>query len=340
VTAPDARRAVALWLLACALLVFAMVVVGGVTRLTRSGLSIVEWQPLLGAIPPLTEAAWLEEFAKYRRTPEYRLVNYGMDLAGFKAIYYVEWFHRLLGRLIGVAFLLPFAWFWWRRRLARPLATRLAVLFVLGAAQGALGWFMVKSGLVDVPRVSPYRLTAHLALALAIYGWLLWLALGLLAPAPVATAGAGIRRLARATLALIVVTMLAGGFVAGTHAGFSYNTFPLMGAGLVPPGLFAHEPWWVNLFENVATVQFNHRLLAYLTIAAVLALAWRLRNVAGLGVGPWLLVAALALQVTLGIATLLYVVPVPLAAAHQAGALVLYSVALWLAHRLRRPAGN
>jgi cytochrome c oxidase assembly protein subunit 15 len=334
-----AHRRIALWLLVCAGLVFAMVVLGGVTRLTRSGLSIVEWQPLMGAIPPLSEADWLALFEKYKLTPEYLKVNVGMDLAGFKGIFWLEYLHRLLGRLIGIAFLLPFLYFLIRRQIDKPLVPKLVALFVLGGLQGLMGWLMVASGLVDMPRVSPYRLTAHLGLALLIYGYILWVALGLLYPR--AEAGPELRPLRRrgvALTALIVVTFLAGGFVAGTRAGFVFNDWPWMHGRLIPDGLYAMSPLWVDVFENVATVQFHHRLLAYALVLAVPLFWWRARA-AGLpararGALPWLL-AALAAQVLLGILTLVYVVPVPLAALHQAGALVLFTLALYLNHALR-----
>jgi cytochrome c oxidase assembly protein subunit 15 len=334
-----AHRRIALWLLVCAGLVFAMVVLGGVTRLTRSGLSIVEWQPLMGAIPPLSEADWLALFEKYKLTPEYLKVNVGMDLAGFKGIFWLEYLHRLLGRLIGIAFLLPFLYFLIRRQIDKPLVPKLVALFVLGGLQGLMGWLMVASGLVDMPRVSPYRLTAHLGLALLIYGYILWVALGLLYPR--AEAGPELRPLRRrgvALTALIVVTFLAGGFVAGTRAGFVFNDWPWMHGRLIPDGLYAMSPLWVDVFENVATVQFHHRLLAYALVLAVPLFWWRARA-AGLpararGALPWLL-AALAAQVLLGILTLVYVVPVPLAALHQAGALVLFTLALYLNHALQ-----
>jgi heme a synthase len=331
-------RTVALWLLVCCALIFAMVVLGGVTRLTRSGLSIVEWQPLVGTIPPLTDAQWHELFDKYRQTPEYRHVNTGMDLAGFQDIFWLEYFHRLLGRLIGVVFLVPFLWFLARRQIDRALAPKLVVMFVLGALQGLLGWYMVKSGLVDEPRVSPYRLTAHLGLAIGIYAYMLWTALGLLAPRPAAPAPR-LRRTGLAVTTLIGITLLAGGFVAGTHAGFAFNDWPYMHGKLVPDGLYALSPWWANLFENIAAVQFHHRLLAYLLVLAV-PLYWlqAQRSVlpAALHNGFHVLLALLAVQVTLGILTLIHVVPVPLAAAHQAGAVALLSAALYLNHGLRR----
>lgn len=333
-TAPSTRP-IALWLLAVAALVFAMVVVGGVTRLTRSGLSIVEWNPVMGAVPPLTQARWQTEFEKYQRTPEYQKVNTGMSLDAFKRIYYVEWTHRLLGRLIGVVFFVPLVYFAVRRRLSGGLARRLVAVFILGALQGALGWFMVQSGLVDVPRVSPYRLTAHLASAVIIYGYVLWMALDLLSGNTKPPAAPRLRRLGWIVTGLVFMMILAGGFVAGTRAGSVFNTFPLMNGHFFPPGLYAMDPWWVNVFENVATVQFHHRLLAYMLMIAVVFYWQSGRNTAlskPARVALHLLLAALLAQVTLGIATLLLAVPVSLGAIHQAGALVVFSIALYLNH--------
>ncbi|MGH8623470.1 MAG: COX15/CtaA family protein, partial [Burkholderiales bacterium] len=270
---PDWERRIAVWLIACCALVFAMVVLGGVTRLTRSGLSIVEWQPILGTLPPLTSADWEELFLKYQQTPEYRQVNPGMDLEGFKGIFWLEYFHRLLGRLIGAAFLVPLLYFLWRRVLTRPLALKLGGIFLLGAAQGALGWYMVASGLVDDPRVSHYRLTAHLALAFAIYAAMLWLALDLLGATPAAVAATGrlgrLRRLAWTVTGLVIAMVLTGGLVAGIRAGYAYNTFPLMNGSFVPPEIFLIEPWYLNFFNNMAAVQFNHRLVSWLLAVAV-----------------------------------------------------------------------
>src|SRR6266705_1763302 len=252
-------RAVAYWLLACCTLVLAMVVVGGITRLTHSGLSIVEWQPIVGTLPPLDEGAWQETFRKYQQTPEYRLVNPDMTLSGFKSIYWWEYIHRLLGRLIGAAFLLPFLWFALRGRIARVLAPPLIAIFALGALQGAMGWYMVQSGLVDDPRVSQYRLTAHLGIAFLIYAAMLWIALDLLFPRASPAPGR-LRRLAFALVALIFVMVLSGGLVAGTRAGLAYNTFPLMNGRLVPPEIFSLEPWYLNFSSNIATVQLHPRL--------------------------------------------------------------------------------
>jgi len=305
------------------------VVLGGVTRLTGSGLSMVEWKPLLGWLPPFTEADWQALFDKYRQFPEYQKKNIGMTLAEFEGIFWLEYLHRLLGRLIGVAFLLPFLWFLVRRRIDRRLLPRLVLLLALGGLQGLLGWYMVKSGLVDRPDVSQYRLAAHLGLAVLIYGVMIWLALSLLLARP-AAAAPGLRRAALGVAALVLLTLLSGALVAGLDAGFVYNSFPLMDGRLLPAGywrLGAASP-----FEDIATVQFHHRWLAVLTFLAVVAL-WLYAR--GFELGPrarlaaHLVLAAAALQVALGIATLLSVVAIPLAAAHQAGALALFTMALW-----------
>jgi cytochrome c oxidase assembly protein subunit 15 len=336
------ERRIAAWLIACCALVFAMVVLGGVTRLTRSGLSIVEWQPVSGALPPLTSADWDALFLKYQQTPEYREVNPGMGLEEFKGIFWLEYFHRLLGRLIGVVFFVPLLYFLWRRALAPPLALKLGGIFLLGAAQGALGWYMVASGLVDDPRVSQYRLTAHLVLAFAIYAGMLWIVLDLLysapIPAPATAAWTRVRRLAWAVTGLVIAMVVTGGFLAGIRAGFAYNTFPLMNGRWVPPEIFLIEPWYLNFFNNMATVQFDHRLIAWLLAVAVPWL-WYEAGRAGLPARArlltHLLLAALAVQIALGITTLLLAVPAPLAAAHQAGALLVFTAAIAVNHALR-----
>ncbi|MGB5080244.1 MAG: COX15/CtaA family protein [Burkholderiales bacterium] len=332
----SSERLVAWWLLACCALVFAMGVVGGITRLTHSGLSIVEWQPIVGTIPPLNDGDWQETFQKYQQTPEFKQVNPDMKLAGFKRIFWWEYFHRLLGRLIGAAFLLPFLWFALRRQVPRGLGWKLAGIFTLGALQGALGWYMVRSGLVDDPRVSQYRLTAHLGLALLIYAAMLWIALDLLSRRMVSPPG--LRRFSAALAVLVFVMSLSGGLVAGIRAGLAYNTFPLMDGHLVPPEIFAVEPWYLNFFSNMATVQFDHRLLAWL-LAFLVPWFWlRVRREAApprARLGAHLLLAVLALQIALGIATVLNAAPLPLAAAHQAGALLVLTAALYAAHALR-----
>jgi cytochrome c oxidase assembly protein subunit 15 len=318
-----------------------MVVVGGITRLTLSGLSITEWKPVVGIVPPLSAADWAAEFAKYRQIPEYRVIHFAMSLDAFKTIYYWEYFHRLLGRLIGVAFAVPFIWFLVRRQLPRRLAPPLAGILLLGFLQGALGWYLVESGLADRVEVSQYRLTAHLALALAIYAAILWAALGIVCGSPSPDESPGWRRAAEAVLLLVTLTILAGGFVAGTRAGLTYNTFPLMDGRLVPAGYAQLRPLWLNWFENTAAVQFDHRALAVVTAGAVFLL-WAAGLRANLPKPArkalHALLAVVVLQVALGISTLLLVVPIPLAAAHQAGAVLLLTAAVILRHTLRGTA--
>lgn len=333
----NSRRAIAAWLLACCALVFVMVVVGGITRLTHSGLSIVEWQPILGAIPPLNDAQWQETFAKYQQTPEFRLRNHDMTLEGFKGIFWWEYVHRLLGRLVGIAFLVPFVYFLWRRRVEGGLAWKLWGIFLLGGLQGAMGWYMVKSGLVDDPRVSSVRLAAHLGLAFLIYGSMLWVALGLLSPLRTPGSDAA-RRRAGMLVVLVFVMVLSGALVAGIRAGFAYNTWPLMNGQWIPDEILMLEPWWTNLIHNMATVQFVHRVLAAV-IALLAVIAWsRVRfeppNARARFWSYAVLVAA-AIQVLLGITTLVLRVPVNLAALHQAGAVALFTCAIGLRHALR-----
>ena len=336
------NRRIATWLFICCLMVYAMVILGGATRLTGSGLSMVEWDPIFGIIPPLDQETWDETFALYQQSPEYQKINIGMDLAGFKRIYWYEYSHRLLGRTIGTVFLLPFLFFLARGWVKRPLIPKLVILFVLGGLQGLLGWYMVKSGLVDNPHVSQYRLTAHLGLAILIYAYMLHVALGLWydhrrsADAP--------NGLQRATTLLgvgIFITILSGGFVAGIKAGFAYNTFPLMDGQLVPEVIFMLEPLWRNFFENIATVQFSHRVLATLVFLGVTAL-WlvsiRQPLPATVRNGLHGLLAVMLLQITLGISTLLLHVPIPLAVAHQGGALLLLTVLIYVRHRMMNTA--
>jgi cytochrome c oxidase assembly protein subunit 15 len=335
----DDARAVAAWLFICCALVFAMVVVGGVTRLTHSGLSITEWQPIVGTLPPLSPTDWNDAFAKYRATPEYAQVNRGMSIEAFKVIFWWEYFHRLLGRAIGVVFLLPLVWFAARGRIPPGYVPRLLAIFVLGGLQGALGWYMVQSGLVDDPRVSQLRLTAHLGIAFLIFGAMFWTALSLLRSPP-QRAAPGTRILgwfAACLVAIVFVMVLSGGLVAGIRAGFAYNTFPLMNGQLVPPEIMSIDPWYRNFYNNMATVQFDHRLIALL-LAVSVPWYWcvtRRADTSGTRGAATLLLAMLAIQIALGIATLLLVVPLPYAAAHQAGAVLLFAAALNAAHTVR-----
>jgi cytochrome c oxidase assembly protein subunit 15 len=323
------RRMVAAWLFVCAALTFAIVVVGGITRLTESGLSIVEWQPLTGALPPLSQADWEALFAKYQATPQYQKVFSAIGLEGFKRIFWWEYAHRLLGRVIGLAFLLPYLFFLIKRKLTKPLAWKLAGLFVLGGLQGAMGWYMVQSGLVSDPRVSHFRLTAHLGLALLIFSIEFWLALELLQERKSRTG-----KFPLVVAGTVYLMTLSGGFVAGLRAGHAYNTFPLMNGNLIPPEALMLEPWWHNFLWNVATVQLVHRAIFWLLLVLVPLAWWQARRTPAKIAGHHLL-GMFVLQASLGISTLLLSVPIPLAAAHQAGAVLLLACALWTAHGLQ-----
>ncbi len=334
-------RAVARWLLFVAALVWIMVAIGGATRLTGSGLSIMEWAPISGMLPPLSDAEWNRLYDLYRTIPQYQLVNQGFGLEGFKQIFWLEWIHRFWGRLIGLAYVAGLAWFWARGRIPAGYKPRLLLLLALGGLQGAVGWFMVASGFeADRTAVSPYRLVIHLGLAFLLFGVLVWTAMTLLRPRPdTAPVPPALRPLVHATAGLAVLAMLAGGFVAGIRAGFDYNTFPLMEGRLVPQGYWVLEPGWRNLTANIAAVQFNHRLLATLTLAVA---AWasvvavrglprgRVRGaVTGLAI-------AIGLQYGLGVATLLAVVPPWLGTLHQGVAVLVLAGALLAIHALRR----
>jgi cytochrome c oxidase assembly protein subunit 15 len=335
------ERAVALWLLCCCAMIFAMAVIGAITRLTESGLSIMEWAPVSGALPPLSEAEWQRLFALYRQIPEYQEINRGMSLEEFKTIFWWEYVHRLWGRLIGIVFALPFLWFAIRRRLPRRLLAHLVAIFALGGAQGLLGWFMVASGFSDRVDVSQYRLTAHLVLALAIYAYVFRIAVALLVPAPRASSdprAGGLRRGTFLFVGLVFATIASGGLVAGLNAGLVYNSFPLMDGDWLPEGYGMMTPWLLNSFENVIAVQFNHRVLALTTALAGLGLwlgARRLDLAPAARTAFALLAAAVVLQAALGIATLLLVVPIWLAALHQAGAILVLTAAIWAHYRLR-----
>lgn len=331
----DPNRPVRVWLYVVAALVFAMIVVGGATRLTDSGLSITEWQPILGAIPPLSDAAWHEAFEKYRQIPEYKLVNKGMSLDAFKFIFWWEWSHRFLGRFIGIAFAVPFVVFLIRGRIPAGMGWKLAGLFLLGGLQGGIGWFMVKSGLVDRIDVSQYRLALHLSVAFLILALLLWTAFSL-RPEPavpnLTVASQAQIWTAGLLLALVMLQVVLGAFVAGLKAGLSHNTWPLMDGYFIPPGLLIMKPWYVNFFENVMTVQFNHRMVAY---AICLLALWHAVNTMPRADDPavrrsagWLAVAILA-QAGFGIWTLLAHVPLWLGLVHQGMAAVVLMIATW-----------
>ena len=331
---PDSSRAIACWLFFCAATVFAMALIGAITRLTESGLSIVEWAPVKGALPPLNEADWLREFDLYKQTPQYQKVNHGMSLAEFKDIYFWEWLHRLWGRLIGLFYALPLAYFWLRGRIPPDAKGPLLGILALGFAQGAMGWIMVKSGLVDMPAVSHYRLAAHLMLAFLIYACLLRMAFGFaLRPDLDAGRATVVRGALHLVLALAVLTMVWGAFVAGLRAGLLYNTFPTMDGHWLPPELAQHKPVWKAFIEERATVQFTHRVLAVLTFASGIWAWVRARgfNLQGrvrrlFNLLPLVLLA----QAGLGIVTLLHGVPVALGAIHQGGALCVLTVLVWL----------
>ncbi len=331
------NRQVATWLFVCCGLVFAMVILGGVTRLTGSGLSMVDWKPIMGWLPPLTDADWQRAFDMYKLSPEFLKVNSHMDVHAFKGIFWLEFLHRLLGRTIGIVFAVPFVYFLAKGYVVRREWPKYLLMFVLGGLQGVLGWYMVKSGLVDNPHVSQYRLTAHLVAAILIYAYMLWVGLSLLDPRSDRQHHAWHGRTILLT-ALVALTIISGGFVAGLKAGEIYNTFPMMGSYWIPPGLLALEPVWRNLFDNMTTVQFDHRILAISTLV-IIAVYWtKARKVEFTGrsrlAANALLVTA-TLQVMLGISTLLLSVPTFLAAAHQAVALLLFTVALYLTHSLR-----
>lgn len=323
-------RAVRFWLYAVAALILAMVVVGGATRLTESGLSIVEWKPVTGALPPLSERAWHAEFDKYKTIPQFQL-NRDMTLADFKTIFWWEWAHRLLGRLIGFAFLLPFLWFLWRGAIGPDLRTRMWTIFGLGALQGAVGWWMVASGLTERVEVSQYRLAVHLLLACIIFAAIVGTA-EMMAERRRVAAPRRIHATARVLIVLVLIQIYLGALVAGLRAGLVYNTWPLIDGGLVPTAarLFFEEPLWRNFFENALTVQFMHRMTAYVLWLAVMLHAFDVsRTLRGpLRKGAFILAGAVTLQAALGILTLVYQVPILLALAHQAMAVIVLGIAV------------
>ena len=320
---PKPSRAVGIWLLAVAAMIAAMVVVGGLTRLTGSGLSITEWHPVTGVIPPLSHQAWVAEFGKYKEIPQYKFENRGMSLADFQGIYWWEWTHRLLGRTIGLAFLLPFLFFAWRGDIPRSRYRQMIVLFLLGGLQGVIGWWMVKSGLETRVSVSQYRLAIHLGFAIILLGAILYVALEFLRPKP-AQRGKG--RGAFIFIVLVFIQMLLGALVAGLHAGLIYNTWPSMNGHFLPENPFFDAPCWINFFENPGLAQFDHRIGAYIVALAAIAQWFVSKNTRKTAT---LVVAIVAAQIGLGILTLLNQVPIPLAALHQITAVALYCAAVW-----------
>lgn len=338
----SARRSVGLWLLGCCFMVAVMVLLGGITRLTDSGLSIMEWKPIMGALPPLTNAAWDHVFALYQQISEYKHVNAGMTLEEFKGIFWWEYLHRLWGRLLALAFLVPLVWFLIRGRLTRAEAPRLIALFALGGLQGFAGWFMVASGFQDRVDVSQYRLVIHLMLALAIFALMLWYAFDYLDAAPLKgerKAASDLLRHARCMNLVIAFEIALGGLVAGTDAGFVYNDFPMMNGHWLSPDLFLTSPWYLNFTENLAMVQFQHRLTSGFVAIAVISFLVRLRRREIDGTLKRRAIAlpcALAAQAFLGMATLILVVPIPLAVLHQLGAFVLLGCGLMAQHGLTR----
>jgi cytochrome c oxidase assembly protein subunit 15 len=341
-TAPDKQahdRAVAIWLLVCCGLVFVMVVLGGFTRLTGSGLSMVDWRPLMGVLPPIGDAEWQRVFEMYKQSPEFLKINSDFDVNDFKSIFWLEYLHRLLGRTIGLVFFVPFVFFFARGYIQRREWPKYTLMFVLGGMQGLLGWYMVKSGLVDVPHVSQYRLTAHLVAAFIIYAYMFWVAMSLLFPRTEDAQRHPWYGKMLALFALVTITVVSGGFVAGLKAGKIYNTFPMMGDYWLPPGLLALEPFWRNFFDNMTTVQFDHRWLATTTFVLIIVFWFKARKAdipARARPAVNALLHTAVLQVALGIATLLMAVPVILGATHQGVAMLLFTVALYLVHALRR----
>jgi cytochrome c oxidase assembly protein subunit 15 len=334
----DSPRAVRWWLIAIAALIALMVLVGGATRLTESGLSIVEWKPVTGTLPPLNDTQWREAFEGYKTIPQYRELNAGMSFDEFKTIFWWEWSHRLLGRVVGVAYLLPFLWFLWRGALSADLKRRLSIIFGFGALQGAVGWWMVASGLTQRVEVSQLRLATHLVLALAIYAAIVWTLRRLRERQPV-VASSRLKVSALVLLALIFVQLYLGALVAGLRAGRVYNTWPEIDGALVPSAarLLFEAPWWRNLFDNTLTVQFEHRMVAYALLAlAILHAADAVRSRAGPAArsGAIWLAVAIAAQAALGIQTLLHQVPILLGLAHQAMAIVVLTLAILQAERL------
>ena len=339
---PD--KPVITWLLTGCFLIFLMVVIGGITRLTHSGLSIVEWDLLMGTLPPVTSRDWQELFQKYQQSPQYQLVNIHFGLEEFQSIFWWEYIHRLLGRMIGLVFFVPFTYFLIKKKLSRDLVGKLLVIFVLGGLQGFLGWYMVKSGLVKDPHVSHYRLAAHLVTAFISFGFTFWVVLGLIYPPPHKSqiiheqAIGSVKKLTYILSGVVFLQIIYGAFVAGLKAGMVYNTFPKMGSEWMAEGVIAMQPFWKNLLENIAGVQFVHRYLAYIVVIIVGIIWFKARKI-GLSDtqkgGINFLGIVVIIQFLLGVFTLLYAVPVTLGVIHQVGAFFLFAAVIYLLHQLQ-----
>lgn len=337
------HKSIIIWLLAGCFLIYAMVVIGGITRLTHSGLSMVEWNMIIGSLPPMNEAEWQVPFEKYQQSPEYQIINNQFSLEEFKSIYWWEFIHRMLGRTIGVVFLIPFFYFLIKKKFDKPFLKKMYILLLLGAFQGVLGWFMVKSGLQKEPHVSHYRLAAHLISAFTVFGFTFWYALDLLYPQAIAETIIlkKIKRLAGITFAIVVIQIIYGAFVAGLKAGLFYNTFPRMGTSFVPDTLVSFDPFWKNFVENPSGVQFIHRYVAYAVVIMIVFL-WETGRKMELSSlqrkASNFMAAVVGVQFLLGIITLLYAVPITMGVLHQTGAFVLFAAVLFFMHSLRKSA--
>ena len=335
----DDDKLIGRWLTLCAATIFGMILLGGVTRLTESGLSMVDWRPIMGVVPPLSTDDWVYLFDQYKLYPEYQLVNAGMSLAEFKQIFWFEYLHRMLGRLIGLMFFIPLMVFLWTGKVRASLKPHLFTLLFLGGCQGLMGWYMVQSGLIDRPDVSQYRLTAHLGLAIAIYAYIVWLAIGLFSPERQQREGATTSVFS--IIGLVYLMILSGGFVAGTNAGLSFPTWPLMGDSFIPPALY--RDGITSAFEQVTTIHFNHRMLAYVTGVVLIFAALRGLIRSGdtrLRLASILMLTAVCLQILLGISTVLSHVDITIAAGHQSGAVVLLTTVLFWVHVFSTESAN
>ena len=337
ITSRKNNKAIITWLLSGCLLIFIMVAIGGLTRLTHSGLSMVEWN-LFGSTPPSNQVDWEVLFDKYKQYPEYQLVNFNFSLDEFKSIFYWEYGHRMFGRLIGLVFIIPFFWFWYKKNISKELMPKLVVLLIMGGFQGLLGWYMVKSGLKANPDVSHYRLAMHLTTAFLTFGYTLWVALGLIYPQTNKSADHPLKRYFQVLFPLVVIQIIWGAYVAGLNAGKVYNSWPKMGEKWIADGVMAMEPWYLNFIEGLAGVQFVHRYLAYAVVFLIVFLFWKSKDMQLSSSQKWAinsLLTAVSVQFILGIITLIYAVPVSLGLLHQLGAFILLGTVIFSLHRFR-----